>query len=395
MYKKLIRLLSLILIPMFIVSAVLMWYDNYLDHKIDEFYNSDIGSTYGIDELNKGIKLLAHNANKGDLIILGSSELAQDYYLPQSPKYMFPNTQLNCNVSLVGRAYTQGLLDAIKSGALSNEFKDKRVVLITSLQWFMDKEVYPVGYKSNFSELQFYKFMNNKSISDDIKKYTCERTKKLAKNESSLERPYLYADLYQKDNFFSHLALNCLKPYYYIREKFLDVKDKHEAYKIVKQFKDKPVQQPIKIDWDQEFIKAQKMGEETCTNNQFNVFDEYYSKYLEPRLEELKDSYSNTDLLKSDEMEDYKALLETFKQAGVNPYIILTPTNGSYYDYIGLTKEKRLAFYDKLGEMISEYGFDHLDLREKEYEPYFLKDVMHLGWRGWLYVNKQITEHYS
>ena len=88
-------------------------------------------------------------------------------------------------------------------------------------------------------------------------------------------------------------------------------------------------------------------------------------------------------------------MLETFKQTGVSPYIVFMSTNGWYYDYVGLSQDKRLLFYDKLGSMAKEYGFSYLDLRDKEYEPYFYKDVMHLGWKGWLYVNKQITEHYS
>ena len=31
----------------------------------------------------------------------------------------------------------------------------------------------------------------------------------------------------------------------------------------------------------------------------------------------------------------------------------------------------------------------------KEYEPYFYYDVMHLGWKGWLYVDEQLTRHYG
>ena len=70
-------------------------------------------------------------------------------------------------------------------------------------------------------------------------------------------------------------------------------------------------------------------------------------------------------------------------------------TSGYYYDYIGIDKEKRYSVYDKLVEIINNYGFDYLDLRDKEYVPYFYKDVMHFGWKGWLYVDEQITKYYK
>ena len=179
-------------------------------------------------------------------------------------------------------------------------------------------------------------------------------------------------------------------------QKFLELKDKHQALKAINQYKDCPPQDAININWEEEKVKAQKMGEDACTNNNFYVYDEYYDTYLKDNIEQSKNSMDpNTNLCASKEFDDYRLMLDTFKQAGVKPYIVFMSTNGFYYDYIGLDKNKRDAYYDKLGRFTEEYGFDYLDLRDKEYEPYFYKDVMHLGWKGWLYVNKQITKYFS
>lgn len=393
--KKMLKNVSLVLIPLFTVLSMLIIYDKYLDEKINLFYNPALGRTYGVDEMNKGIKILQHNAQKDDLIILGSSELDNADCIPQNPSHMFPNTQLNSEVDLVGRAYVQSLLNSIKIASLSKDFKDKKIVLIVSLQWFLDKEINKNGYKAHFSELQFYKMMNNKNLSKEIKKYICDRTINLVKNEDALERPYFYSYLYQKDNFTSEIFLNILKPYYFIREKFLDLKDKYEAYKTVKKFKDYPLQKIKEINWNEEEIKAYKTGKKECTNNDFYVYDDYYTTYLEPRIKELKNSATEIDLLNSKEIDDYEIFLKTCNELNIKPYVIFMPTNGFYYDYIGLTENKRLAFYNRLAELADKYRINYLDLRDKEYEPYFLKDVMHLGWRGWLYVNKKISEYYS
>lgn len=394
MFKKTVKLLSLILIPVAAVFIILAAYGDFLNTQIDSLYNPALARTYGVDEMNKGIKLLEHNAKQDDLIILGSSEL--DSWVPQNSKNMFPNSELNCNVDLVGKAVVQDLADAIKIGALQESIKNKKVVLIVSLQWFLDKDIDLNGFKAHFSEIQFYKFMNNKSISRKNKTYVCERVSELLEGDSAFERPYLYASLYKKNNALSGTLLSCFKPYYFTREKFLDLKDKYQAYESVNKFKNEPQRDVIEIDWEEEEQKAQKMGEEYCTNNPFYVQDEYYDEYLKNRINESKNSYDpNLDLCASKEFDDYKLMLEVFKESEVNPYIIFASTNGFYYDYVGLKREKRIAFYDKLQSMADEYNFDYLDLRDKEYEPYFYKDVMHLGWKGWLYVNKQITKHYS
>ena len=109
----------------------------------------------------------------------------------------------------------------------------------------------------------------------------------------------------------------------------------------------------------------------------------------------LKDSFKDVDLVNSNEMKDYELFLKMCKQTGVKPYIVFMSTNGYYYDFTGLTKEKRDKFYDKLIQLATMCDFDYLDLRDHEYEPYFLKDVMHLGWKGWLYVDRKIAEYYS
>lgn len=394
MLKKLIKNVLLVLIPALILLLVIIRYNEYLDNHIKEEYNSALGRTYGVDEMNKGIKLLENNTLKDDLILLGSSELANADYIEQNPANMFPNADFNSDVCLVGRAGVQSLLNCIKAGALSESFKNRKVVFIVSPQWFLDEEIDKAAYKSNFSTLQFYKFMNNKKIDNNIKKYVCDRTVKLADNESSLAIPYLYSYLHSENNFISKLAAAVLKPYYFTHEKFLELKDKHTSYKAVKKFKNHPAQNVQKINGREE-IKAQESGEKECKNNNFYVYDDYYTTYLEPKIDKIKDLYKDVDLCKSKEIHDYRAILEVFAQTGVRPYIVLVSANGYYYDYTGLTQDKRAALYDKLETMTDEYKFDYLDLRKYEYEPYFFQDVMHLGWKGWLHVNKQIMEHFA
>ncbi len=69
--------------------------------------------------------------------------------------------------------------------------------------------------------------------------------------------------------------------------------------------------------------------------------------------------------------------------------------NGWYYDYTGIGVEERREFYSKLEKIAKDNGFDVLNLNNKEYEKYYLSDVMHLGWKGWLNVTEEMYKYFN
>lgn len=397
MVKKIAKYFSYFFLSLFVTIFVAYQYEGFLDQKIQSEYNAALGRTYGVDEMSKGFAILKNNIAKDDVLLFGSSELASDSVdISTHVSKMFPNTDLNRDVCLVGRAGTQSLLHAMKMGAILENPKDNKFVFIVSLQWFFgDEATDKQFFQAHFSEVQFYKFMANKTISAEEKKYACNRIVNLAGENSVLQVPCFYAYLHHSDSWFFKCARVLFEPYYFVRKKFVDLKDKHDAYKAIKNFKNEPKQDTKKVDWQYEMKRAQQNGEQACTNNNFYVYDSYYTKYLQPKLDSLKDCYKDVDLCKSKEMDDYVTALKTFKEMGIKPYIIIASTNGYYYDYTGLTKDKRTKFYDQIVQYTKMYDMDYLDLRDFEYEPYFYKDVMHLGWKGWTYVDEKIAKHFS
>ena len=393
--KNFLRYSSLIVFSLFLTFFILNKYERYLDDEINNFtINKETVSAYALKEKDKGIVLLNKSLNNNDLIILGSSELGAD--VPQNIRKFFPVNEFPYNTNSVGRAYAQSLVDSIRISSFDNINKDNKIALIVSFQWFMGKDIDKKGTQANLSELQFYKFMNSDKVDIKEKKYVAERLTKLLKNSQEQNRTWLYSVLYQSDSVICEGILNILKPYFFIREKFLVLKDKYDAYKILKNNQNYSAEiNKNDVNWQLEYLNAEKNGIEACTNNKFYVYDEYYTKYLSKDIEVLKGNSKNVELLKSKEYDDFEFLLGMFKKLNIRPYIILMSTNGYYYDYIGIDKEKRYSVYDKLVEIINNYGFDYLDLRDKEYVPYFYKDVMHFGWKGWLYVDEQITKYYK
>ena len=61
---------------------------------------------------------------------------------------------------------------------------------------------------------------------------------------------------------------------------------------------------------------------------------------------------------------------------------------------VSIEVDKRLP--PLLAETLAEYeNVTLLDLTGYEYESYFLCDTMHLGWKGWLAVDKAIAEFWE
>jgi len=149
------------------------------------------------------------------------------------------------------------------------------------------------------------------------------------------------------------------------------------------------------LNWEEEYAKAEAQGKEKVTNNDLYVEDEYYNKYVKDRYDELSGSSSNVDLTSSKEFKDYELFLNISEELGAKPLVILMPVNGIYYDHLGITKDKREEFYSKVQELAEAKGFTVLNLQDKEYEKYYLTDVMHLGWKGWLNVNEEISKYFS
>lgn len=389
MNKTLLKFLSLFIGALVITIFCANLYEGYLDEKLELLKAENAKRQYNLVVRDKGHSILKKLSTEDNILILGSSELGVD--VPQNPKYLFPNKQVKAGVAIVGRAHTQSLLDAIKLVSLEND----KIVVIVSAQWFEGKDIDEKGTQANFSELQFYKYMYDDRVPKEDKLYVAQRLRKQLAGSEVVSRAYLFSLLYSSDNMFAKGLLKLLEPYYLMRNEFLILKDKHDSYKFL-QTKQNNRKEPVKnIDWQSEQAIATKMGMQFVGNNDFYVDDDYYNQYLAKNIKNLKNSRNNMSLLESAEFEDYKLLLATFKQLGVKPYIVFMSTNGWYYDYIGTSREHRLEFYDKLQQITEEYDMPYLDLRDKEYEPYFYKDVMHLGWKGWLYVSEKITEHYK
>ncbi|MBB6713486.1 D-alanyl-lipoteichoic acid biosynthesis protein DltD [Clostridium gasigenes] len=386
------------IIPIICTIIFAFAFNVILDKKYEEVKDKkDLGTIKHTPDhkiRDKGVLLKDEMHYESDLILLGSSELAN--LVDQNPVNVFPFKGAEYDVSIYGTAHTQSLHHTAMLNSISNLNSDDKIAIIVSAQWFQYEEgTGRDSFTPNFSEQQFYKIFNNDKISKESKIYYAERISEILKQGDTFVEERIYANLYSKDNILSKIALSLLSPYYEFKEYMLDTKDKVQTIKVFETLNNKKDTNIKVINWEEEYEKAEIEGTSKVTNNYMNVEDSYYDKYLRARYDELNGYWENVDLLKSKEVQDYELFLNISSELGVKPLIILAPVNGIYYDYIGLTKEERNLFYNNIEQMAKEKGFDVLNLQSKEYEKYYLTDVMHLGWKGWLNVDEEMYKHFN
>lgn len=386
------------LIPIGIIIIFIFYFNYEVNNKYSEIINkkdiTSIKHTYNQIIRDRGGVLKDKMKKDGDLMIFGSSELSSP--VDQNPINIFPFKGAGYDVSIYGRAYTQSLQHAT---ILSNidDLNDKdKIAIVISAQWFDSKAgIDGSDFSVNFSEQQFYDFFNNEKVDKESKLYYAKRISALLKDSGEYGEERIYANLYYRDNIISKSVLTLLKPYYSLKEYMLEIKDKVQTVKLLEEMKDKDETIIKDIDWNDEYKKAEEQGKSKVTNNDIFVDDNYYDTYLRDKYDSLKDSWKDINLLESKEVDDYKFLIKICKENNIKPLIILMPVNGLYYDHLGLTLEKRTEFYNSMEEIAENYDFDVLNLQNKEYEKYYLSDVMHLGWKGWLNIDEEMYKYFN
>lgn len=391
------RKIICVLLPIIVGIIAVVFLNNFLDKKLQVLLENkdlnEINVAYGSMYKDRGVAYNDYLMKNNYIALQGSSEFVIP--ISQSPTKIFPAKGME-KVVTNGRAYFQTLNHAAILGSENTENKDRKITLLLSLQWFSDKNgVDAKNFQANFAPVEFYKFLSNSQITVENKKTYASRVDNLLSGNSQFAAEKIYAKIYTHDEL-QYKILNILfKPYFICREYMINLKDKGLLYrrlKLLPQKKEVPLKE---INWQEEYKKAEEDAKNSVTNTDFMVADTYYNQYLKDKVNSYKNSKKDIDLMNSEEFADYELYLNTCVDLGIKPYIILIPTNGRWYDYTGMDKEKRDAFFDKAEQMAKEKGFEVLNLKDEEYTDYFMYDVMHLGWKGWLKVEEDIYKHYA
>ncbi|MEC1589276.1 D-alanyl-lipoteichoic acid biosynthesis protein DltD [Bacillus sonorensis] len=322
------------------------------------------------------------------LPIYGSSELSRlDQFHPSN---YFKVNNKGFTPYLVGKGGSQSLIHAVNFAAHADQLKGKKLVFIISPQWFQKKGSDEAHFAPNFSALQAYDLLFNQHIDQNLKKKMIKRMLKY----HAVKNDALLAAIYKAELKQDHMTLSLLTP---AAKAYRNVLQKKDLYYSMAEgtAPDRTISQSVKNkSWGELKQMAAQVGEKESRSNQFKLVNNAYKK-IKPKLKKLKNSKKHMSYVKSVEFNDFQMMMDVLKESDAEPLFISVPVHGKWYDYTGFPKKGRTDYYAKIKKQIEAEGFQVADLTNHEYDPYFLKDTIHLGWKGWVYVDKAIEDFYQ
>ncbi|MGF0071858.1 D-alanyl-lipoteichoic acid biosynthesis protein DltD [Streptococcus orisratti] len=275
---------------------------------------------------------------------------------------------------------------------LGKELDHKKAVYVISPQWFVAKGANAGAFQNYFSIGQLVDFLQTQTGST-YDRYAAKRflkmypdcalkpmVEKVARGEklSSSDLKLLeWKDLiYQKeDAFFSHFS-------------------------ITNNFKNKVLSQvndlPKPISYKKLGDIAIQDGKAATTNNDFGIENQFYNIRISHQLKRLEGSQKNFNYIKSPEYNDLQLVLNQFARSQTTVLFVIPPVNSKWVAFTGLDQDMYQKAVAKIKYQLQSQGFTNIaDFSKDGNKSYFMQDTIHMGWSGWLALDKAVNPFLS
>ena len=374
--------LKAFLISIVLVLITLVILNKTYIKKIEDYYKvNDNSVRYSTAfEKYKSKDIILENITPKTLVLLGSSELTTTINEEYHPKKIFNYDDFN--IMQIGVGNSQNIIHAATIGSIGNDIRNNEIVMIQSIQWFDNKNgILKDAFLSRISSEHVYNTMANDKISKETKEKFINRVIELSSTNKVLNKKYRSYKKYfvqEQGNFITGEFLKLDNYFYKLKNKYEFFKNKgRENYPL-------SGEKTPDYDWKELDEKVTEQAKERTNNNDYQIDNTYYDKYIKTKYDQLKNSSKNTKYDESKEYDDLDILLSIVKDLNLNMKFAILPANGKWSDYTGIDSEKRQVAYNKLKEIAKKNNIEVMDYSSKEYEEYYMYDAMHLGWRGWI-----------
>ena len=374
--------LKAFLISIVLVLITLVILNKTYIKKIEDYYKvNDNSVRYSTAfEKYKSKDIILENITPKTLVLLGSSELTTTINEEYHPKKIFNYEDFN--IMQIGVGNSQNIIHAATIGSIGNDIRNNEIVMIQSIQWFDNKNgILKDAFLSRISSEHVYNTMANDKISKETKEKFINRVIELSSTNKVLNKKYRSYKKYfveEQGNFITGEFLKLDNYFYKLKNKYEFFKNKgRENYPL-------SGEKTPDYNWKELDDKVTEQAKERTNNNDYQIDNTYYDKYIKSKYDQLKNSSKNTKYDESKEYDDLDILLSIVKDLNLNMKFAILPANGKWSDYTGIDSEKRQVAYNNLKEIAKKNNIEVMDYSSKEYEEYYMYDAMHLGWRGWI-----------
>lgn len=342
----------------------------------------DESLTYGYVYSGAKSQSVAFNtaADAEDSIFLfGSSELSTpSNVVAQVPSVVFGENDFGVNLTYVGEAYDQSLWHSMAIAAYEPYVNNNRkIILIVSPTWFEDAGLDESTFGMRFSYSLYRAFCDNPQISTSSKNYLASRLADYGIDQTTIQAGR-GETLIDNLNNAAFLWADDLT----LRKELLEVREKG-----VPQVSSTTPTQP---DFEELHYQALTDAAVNSTNNAWGLDDDFYANNIEANLDRLQGTLAEERFANAEELKDFSFLLKVCNELGLDPLVVVPPVHGQFYDYAGTSAADRRACYDRILELCKANDVPVADFTDREYEQYFLHDIVHLGNTGWVDVEEAI-----
>ena len=367
-------------------------YLHLINQKLANYYHvSDNSIRYNFEFTKyKGRDILKDNIDDKTLVVLGSSELGKVSEHPFHIKQLFNYDDFH--IMAIGGGNFQNIIQASMLGSLGNDFPKQKFILSESFIWFDQFGMNPKAFLNRVSNEHVYYTLINPKISKETKQKFMKRVLELSKDNKNVHETFERYKRRLVDNKGTIVDDWLIK---------MDVEKFALNNKISFYFTGNvtpiPSSGPVtpNYDWKELQNKYLNDGKVRTEGNDFGIEKRYYASEIQNRLEKLKNSAAKYKYDISTEYDDYALVLQMAKEMGLEVEVVNFPINGKWYDYIGIGPEQRAIYSKKLTEITESFGYKIMDLTSKEYEPYYMFDTVHPGWKGWPEVAEEMLKFYQ
>ena len=379
-------------IALVLALLTLALYLHVLNQKLANYYHvSDNSIRYNFEFTKyKGRDILKDNIDDKTLVVLGSSELGKVSEHPFHIKQLFNYDDFH--IMAIGGGNFQNIIQASMLGSLGNDFPKQKFILSESFIWFDQFGMNPKAFLSRVSNEHVYYTLINPKISKETKEKFMKRVLELSKDNKNVHETFERYKRRLVDHKGTMLDDWLIK---------MDVEKFALNNKISFYFTGDvtpiPSSGPVtpNYDWKELQNKYLNDAKVRTEGNDFGIEKRYYASEIQNRLEKLKNSAAKYKYDISTEYDDYALVLQMAKEMGLEVEVVNFPINGKWYDYIGIGPEQRAIYSKKITEITELFGYKIMDLTSKEYEPYYMYDTVHPGWKGWPEVAEEMLKFYQ
>ena len=367
-------------------------YLHVINQKLANYYHvSDNSIRYNFEFTKyKGRDILKDNIDDKTLVVLGSSELGKVSEHPFHIKQLFNYDDFH--IMAIGGGNFQNIIQASMLGSLGNNFPKQKFILSESFIWFDQYGMNPKAFLSRVSNEHVYYTLINPKISKETKEKFMKRVLELSKDNKNVHETferYKRRLVDHKGTFVDDWLIKMDVEKFALNNKI--------SFYFTGNVTPIPSSGPVtpNYNWKELQNKYLNDAKVRTEGNDFGIEKRYYTAEIQNRLEKLKNSAAKYKYDISTEYDDYALVLQMAKEMGLEVEVVNFPINGKWYDYIGIGPEQRAIYSKKITEITESFGYKIMDLTSKEYEPYYMYDTVHPGWKGWPEVAEEMLKFYQ